>query len=754
MLAPISLLQTFVDIKDPHYIAQRLSINGLESSIKTFGIDIKNVKVGEVISIKKHEDLNLCKVFVGDTTLDIITAASNVYEGVKVPVALPEAKIKDVIISPKTIKGILSQGMMLSISELGIDDNVDGILIFDNDVKVGEDVSKLLDFGEIIFECETTPNRGDLLSILGIAREISIITNSYLAFDINMDLKPIDIDINITTNGCHKYVGSILKGVKVKSSRLWLRKALWKMGLKSISNAVDITNYTMMMLGQPLHAFDFDKITTPINIRQAKKDEFIKALDKKDYALDESIMVIADKEKPIAIAGVMGGFDTGVGFETSNIFLESALFDYLFVRKASKQLKLSTDASYRFERGVDIDMSLKASMFALKLFLEETQASIEGYKEVIHKELKPKKFFLSLNDYVRYTDLNFDKKEISDILNILGFKHYAMRCGVEFEVPSYRYYDIDSSIDLIEEIVKVKDFNNFEVKPMPSVPTPHYEKDYITEIKYRLTSNYLTEVINLSFDKIEDYEELGLDLPIVEVKNPILPSFRFLRRYLTPSMLRLARQNVRKHIKDFAIFEISHIFDEDREHLHVCMLLKGDKRTYPNTQWNIHHLKELAYLINEHVNFGFSEYKFLHPYQQGNIYLDNEEIGFFGKVLDEELEDTFLCEFRFYAFKSQKPCVVVSKYPPVVRDISLILDMDFDIQKLIILIREYFNEMLEDVKVFDFYKGEQIEEDKKSVGLRLVLRAYNKSLEDEEVNKLMEGLLERLEDVDIKLRFS
>ena len=757
MFAPISILKTFVDIKDPEYIANRLSINGLETSIKKFSTNIENIKVGEIISIQNLQNLKLCKVFVGNETLDIITSASNIYKGAKVPVALPGAKLNGTTIDTKAIKGFTSQGMLLSASELGFEDIEEGILILDEDVSVGEDVSKILDFGEIVFECETTPNRGDLLSIIGIAREIAVITKSYLDFDIKPDIDihtDTDIDINIETDGCHQYVGTLLKNATIRPSRLWLRKALWKMGIKSISNVIDITNYTMLLLGQPLHAFDKNKLNDSIYIRQAKEGESIIALDKKEYMLDSSVMVIADKKVPIAIAGIIGGLESAISFDTKDILLESALFEPVFVRKASKLLKITTDASYRFERGIDTNMTYKASLFACDLIAKESGATIQGLKNISKNNIKPKKFFLPMNDYIRYTDSSFDRKELSDILSSLSIKHNIIRCGIEFEVPSHRYYDINSGIDIIEEIVRVKDFNSFESSFFTLTPRPHLEKDIISDVKHILVSNGLTEVVNLSFDKIEDYEELGLSLPLIEIKNPILPSFRFLRRYLTPSIIRVAKQNKRKHIEDFAIFEISHVFDEDREHLHLCMLLKGLKRDYPATKWSIYHIKELVHSINKALTFGFSDYKFLHPYKQGQIKLEGEKIGFFGMLNNDILEDSLICEFRLYTPKSQKPKIRISKYPPVVRDISLILDMDFDIQKLIITIQEYLIDMLEDIKIFDFYKGEQIEEDKKSIGLRLVLRGYDRSLEDDEVNNLMKGLLEYLEAFGVKLRFS
>ena len=758
MFAPLSILSEYVEIEDPQYVADKLSISGTETTLKRFGTDIKNVKVGEILSIQKLENLNLCKVFLGDTTIDVITSASNVYVGAKVPVAVKGASLGSKTIDTKTFKGFESQGMLLSASELGLDDIEEGILILDNNVEVGKDVASLLDFGEYVLECEITPNRGDLLSIVGIAREISAITNKTFNPNIEKDLpEKIDIDISIDTKGCYRYVGSVVEDVSVKSSTLLLKKTLWKMGLKTISNVVDITNYVMMMLGQPLHAFDKDKIGSKIVIRQAKQKEKLIALDKKEYELDESIMVIANDKGPIALAGVIGGLDSSISHDTKNILLESALFDPIFVRKASKTLKLSTDASYRFERGIDIDMALKASFFALKLIEKEAGGKVIGYNEVIREALPVKRFFLPMNDYIRYTAINFEKEKISEIANKLGIPNKPMRCGIEFEAPSHRYYDIDSSIDLIEEIVRITDFNTFETDPLTLLPKPNDKKDYIYEIKNKLVANGLKEVINLSFDKIEDYEVLGLEKPTIEIKNSILPSFRFLRRYLTPSMIRLADQNVKKHIYDFAIFEISDIFKEDKEDsqsTHICILLRGHKRIYPKTKWNINHIKEIIKAINKDIMFGFSNLSFLHPYQQGSLKFDDKDIGFFGVLKSDILQDTIICEFEIPNKAKYREIKEISKYPPIVRDISLIMSIDFDVQKLIILIREFFGAMLENVLVFDFYKGEQIEEDKKSVGLRLSLRALDRSLEDEEVNVLIEKMLERLKEEGIELRFA
>ncbi len=753
MFVPISILNEFVEIKDPQYVVDKLSISGTETSIKTFGIDIKGIKVGEILSIEKAKNLNLCKVFMGDGTIDIVTNATNVYVGAKVPVALKGASINGRLIEERSFNGITSYGMMLSASELGLEDAEYGILILDSDLEVGTDVSVLLDFGEPVLECEITPNRGDLLSVIGIAREISAITDKSLAFNIDFkNYSKLDLDINIESKGCYKYVGAILKDISVKSSKLWLKKALWKMGLKTISNVVDITNYTMMLLGQPLHAFDKDKIGNKIFIRQAKEKERITALDKKEYELDTSIMVIADEEKSLALAGIIGGLDSAVSYDTKTIFLESALFDNVFIRKASKTLKISTDASYRFERGVDIDMALKASLFAMNLMEKEANAKVIGYSEAIREQFPKKKFFLPMNDYVRYTGAHFDKEKISYIANKLNIPNKPMRCGIEFEVPSHRYYDIDSPIDFIEEVIRIMDFNGFEKEPLSLVPKPTDKKDISLEIKKKLIALGLKEVINLSFDRLEDYEELGLEPPTVEIKNPILPSFRFLRRYLTPSMIRLAEQNINKHIYDFAIFEIADIFKEDTLSTHLCILLRGRKRIYPSTSWDLYHIKEIIKTLNKDISFGFSEYSFLHPYKQGSLRFEDKDVGFFGVLKSNILKDTIICEFEV-SHKSFKPRLQeISKYPPIVRDVSLIMDIDFDVQKLILIIREFFGSMVEDIVLFDFYKGEQIEEDKKSVGVRLSLRALDRSLEDEEVNVLMDKLLERLYTMGVKLR--
>jgi len=749
MLLPLSILETFLKIEDPQYVADKLSISGTETSLKTFGLDIKNVKVGQILSIQKLENLNLCKVFVGDADLDIVTSASNVFVGAKIPVAPPGAFLNGKTIEPKSFKGVLSQGMFLSAKELGLDDADDGILILDEDVKLGADVAKLLDFGEVIFECEITPNRGDLLSVIGLTREISALIGKPHQFNIDIpSVDRIELDIHIQTQTCYRYTGTLIKDVQVKSSKLWLKKALWKMGLKTISNVVDITNYAMMLLGQPLHAFDKDKIGTNILIREGNPSETLKALDKKDYEVN-GLMVIADERKPIALAGIIGGLESAVSSNTKNIFLESALFDPYAVRKASKSLKISTDASYRFERGVDINISLIASLFAANLIQKETNAKIVGYKEVIKKDLPKKVFFLPMNDYIRYTDLEFDRQKVSGILSSLDIPHKPMRCGVEFEVPSHRYYDIDSHIDLIEEIVRVMDFNSFESKSLSLIPKPSDKKDIIYDMKNRLTGLGLKEVINLSFDRIEDYDALGLEKPSVEVKNPILPSFRFLRRYLTPSMLRLADQNIKKHIYDFAIFEIADVFKEDSLSTHLCILLVGNKRTYPKTKWSIHHIKEILKAINKDIAFGFSDYRFLHPYQQGAVIFEDRPVGFFG-LADQ---DIVLCELELPKASKQVNIREISKYPPVVRDLSLIMSIDFDVQKLIFFIRSFFKDLLEDVVVFDFYKGEQIEEDKKSVGVRLSLRALDRSLEDQEVNALMDRLLELLRNEGVELRY-
>jgi phenylalanyl-tRNA synthetase beta chain len=429
MRVPYSILDRYVDISDidPQELVEKLNAHSVEATLDHFGnSDIEKAVVGRVIKTSPHPSLKkllVCEVSIGDKTLTVCTNDKTVKEGDKVFLILPGGRIGDLKITERDFKGIKSQGMFLGLEELvGIPS--DGVFKFrDPQVEEGSDVKKLLGLGEPIIELDITPNRGDLLSVKGLAREISALYGKPLKVSDIQIWEPFGEDIEIELvdrEGCGRYRAALIRGVEVKESPLWLQASLWKFGQNPVNNVVDVTNYVLFAEGNPMHAFDWNKIEGKIYIKPAEGGEKFKALNGKEYTLERGDLVIADEQKVLALAGIIGGEDSAVGDDTTDILLETAYFDPFRVRKTAKRLDLRTESSYRFERNVDIENIPHAQSLALSMILQLAGGKTASLKEVYPQPYQPKRVKLRYSKLTAYVGEEIEPSYVAEILNRLG----------------------------------------------------------------------------------------------------------------------------------------------------------------------------------------------------------------------------------------------------------------------------------------------------------------------------------------------
>ena len=765
MRIPYSWLSEFVELSDtsPEEIADRLSLQSVEAFVDTFGVELKGVVLGKVLETQVHpkrEDLVVVKLSTDRGQLQVITADTTLSTGDVVVVAPVGARVGENRVEKRVIEGVNSEGVLLSTQDLGLEESSQGVLKIREEVSLNDNVEELLGLGEPLIELDITPNRGDVLSVRGLARDIAAIFGlpkrepGYPIFEISGELS-----LKVEDADCKRYRGAVIEGLKVEESPLWLKRRLWQSGIKSINNVVDITNYILLRDGQPLHAFDLDKLKGGIVVRSARKGERILALDSREYELSEDILVIADESVPVAIAGVIGGLESSVSWDTKNVLLEAAYFSPERVRKASKGLGIQTDSSYRFERNTDIEHLEKAQNYALELMLRLAGGSLKAVRDHYPEPYRPKRIFLSAGKYERYSGEDYDTQEAVRILSSLEIPCSPKECGLEAEVPAHRSFDISRDVDLIEEIMRIRGYESYESDILHLPVKGKLKSERLEELRRLCRDKGLREVINIPFEDEKLYELLGLEVPSVSLLNPLVPSQRFMRSSLIPSLIRNARDNLKSHNQEVAIFEIGKVYSQQGEETRLGVLLSGLKSLYPKEEnWSHLELLELLYSISELASAELEPVQeslpFMHPFVSATLHLEGNRVGYLGKLspkLSAQLElnsEVYLMELNLEPLlsdklKSYKP---MSKFPPAIRDLAILVDKDVSVLKLINEIKSHIKGTVEEVMVFDFYTGEKLGEGKKSVGVRLILRSYEKSLTDEEVNGIIDNLLRRLRD--------
>lgn len=765
-------------------LCSKLTLSGLEvEGVSPVADQFTQVVVGKILNAEKHpqaDRLQICTVDVnGSKTLTIVCGAKNAKTGMKVPVALEGAILphhKKITLSE--IQGVQSQGMLCSASELGLTEEKDDLLQLPADAPIGENLWSYLKLSDSVIEIGITPNRGDCLSMLGVAKEISAITETpYHSPNIQTVNSAITDVLPVKCNApseCPSYVGRIIRKVKADiTTPMWIQERLRRGGMRSINAIVDVMNYVMLELGQPMHAFDLHSIEHEIQIRMANSDEEMVLLDGQSVQLTDTTLVIADQQKPLAIAGVMGGLDSSVTLLTTDIFLESAYFSPSHISKTGRHFALSSESSYRFERGIDPTIQSQAMERATDLLIEVVGGKPGPIIEVMQKDYLPKPSNITLRKerLKKIIGMQISDKAVENILDRLQFTFKSNDVGWEITVPPRRS-DITLEVDLIEEIARLYGYDKVP-QHYPSVSMqvyPHPEtKLSVSQIRKTLIDLGYNEVITYSFVDKKLQNLFEPESPAKELVNPISADMSVMRTSLWPGLVMALKYNQNRQQARARLFETGLRFitvsnGELKQQRVLSGLLCGSR--YPE-QWGFPHadvdffdLKgDLQNIFNltlapNDFQFEVGYHSALHPGQTAKITRRGQTIGLIGSLHPKivQLIDLKSAVYLFEIFiddleDKKLPFVQeISKFPEIRRDISILVDRTVPVQLIQDTIKEVCGGLLKDIVLFDVYQGKGIAVDKKSIALGLILQHLNRTLKDEEVGDLFEQVIGALKD--------
>ena len=788
MNVTLNWLKNYIDFEfSPTELADRLTMLGIEvESVKHMGADLEGVVVGSVTSMRPHpnaDKLVLCQVDTGGPEeLQIVCGAPNVREGMLSPVATIGATLPvGLTIKRAKLRGETSEGMLCSEKELGLSDAAAGLMELPTDIPLGTPLSEALGLDDVVFELEITPNRPDCLSLIGIAREIRAETGNPLKPP-TLDLTESDINAQELTSVtidapdlCPRYAARVIQGVKVAESPAWLQQRLASVGIGVINNIVDVTNFVLMEYGQPLHAFDYHKLTeNRIVVRRAREGEHITTLDEVERELTPDMLVIADAEQPVALAGIMGGYDSEITESTCDVLLESAYFNPSSVRATAKALGISTEASYRFERGADPGVVLAALDRASQLIVELAGGTIcEGVVDVYPGQLPLTEIQLRPERVNFVLGTTLEASEMVQILNRLGFDVDATGDIYHVTVPTFRA-DIAREIDLIEEIARVHGYDNIPTTlPKGDIPVP--AQDPKTEIRKRIKHFLLAagmmEAVNYSFCDPNCFDKIRLnpDDPLrntLRLQNPLSPEMSVLRTTLTPGLLANAQHNRNHQIDTIALFEIGGVFvhdGEEKEPERVAGVLAGQigEGVYsdpyrPPDFFDIKGLVEEMLEVCGVVDWTLqkTDTPTFHPGRNAEVLLGDKRIGVFGEVHPEVLENYDL-PYKAYLFEFDLECLTdvaifakrfepISVYPKVARDLAIVVDKEILSDMPTALIYTTGGDSVDSVRLFDVYEGEQVPKGKKSLAYTITYHSATETLTDKAVNALHDEVVKGL----------
>jgi len=787
MKVPMSWLNDYVDINmSPEEYAAGMTISGSKvESIQKMGEEIQNVVVAKILSIEKHPDadsLQICQVDFGNEQTQIVTGATNIKVGDYVPVAKHGSKLPGGITIKKTkLRGIESNGMMCSIGELGLTKEdyphaaEDGIFILEGQPPLGTDIKEVLGLNENVIEFEITSNRPDCFSVIGLARESAATFDKKLFYpevkvqesggDVN-DFASVEV---LAPDLCPRYAARVVRNVKIQPSPKWLRDRLRACGVRPINNIVDITNYVMLEYGQPMHAFDLNYLAgRKIVVRRAKDNEVIRTLDDQERVLDSNMLVIADAEKPVAVAGVMGGANSEITDDTHIILFEAANFYASSVRLTAKKLGMRTEASSRFEKGLDVHLVEQALDRACQL-VDELGAGevVAGIIDVNNSNPKPIKLLLRPDKINTFLGTALKAEEMVDILRKLEFEVNSE--DMMITVPSFRS-DIETEADIAEEIARIYGYNNIPSTLLSGETTQGqktYKQKIESKVKDCLVGQGLSEIITYSFTNPKVFDDLNIPSDsvlrnAVTITNPLGEESSIMRTTTLASMLEVLSRNYSHRIDEVALFELGTIYlpkslpvnELPEEKVMVTVGMYGGVDFY-----------DLKGIVEELLHtLGIKEYTVekesqnpsFHPGRTAKLYVNGKELGIFGEVHPAVLENfeigirsyVAMLDFNLLCNASNlnvkyKP---LPKYPAVTRDISMLVNEQVMVKEIETVIKKCSGKLLEELKLFDVYKGKQIPEGMKSVAYSIVFRAADRTLTDEDVNHVFDKIVKALQE--------
>ncbi|WP_397472093.1 phenylalanine--tRNA ligase subunit beta [Rheinheimera sp.] len=771
---------------DTNTLSEQLSMAGLEvDGIETVAGEFSGVVVGEVVECGPHPDadkLQVTKVSIGESELlDIVCGAKNCRQGLKVAVATVGAVLPgDFVIKKAKLRGQPSHGMLCSLSELGMADDSDGILELPQDAPVGQNIRDYLKLDDRIIEVDLTPNRADCLGIKGLAREVGVLNKLSVSQPLITPVAASIADKKTITlsspQACPRYLGRVVRNVNVKAtSPLWLTEKLRRCGVRSIDAVVDITNFVLLELGHPMHAFDLAKIDGDINVRMAEEGEKLVLLDESEVVLKANTLLIADNNKALAMAGIFGGLHSGVTTETKDVFLESAFFAPLAIAGKARQYGLHTDASHRYERGVDPQLQLMAMERATELLLQICGGEAGPVVEAVSEADLPKAATISLSQekLARILGISIDKAEVSAIFNRLGLEVSDTTDGWQVTVPGYRF-DISIAEDLIEEVARVYGYNSIpNLAPKASLKMRTFREAELNVQRLRtvLVDRGYQEAITYSFVDPKVQQVLMPQQQALLLPNPISADMSAMRLNLWPGLLQTVLYNQNRQQSRIRLFEYGLKFIPDAA-------AEGGVRQVPviggvivgsmhNEHWNMENRNADFYDIKgdveallaqtsatEQFRFVTAEHSALHPGQTAAVYRADQHVGYVG-ALHPEAERKLGIKGKAYLFELDVAALglreivqahELSKYPANRRDLAIVVKSEVRFADIAATIKKVGGNQLVDLKLFDVYTGTGVAEGFKSLAIAVTLQDIARTLEDKDIQQLVNQVVSALGD--------
>ncbi|AIY38538.1 TPA: phenylalanine--tRNA ligase subunit beta [Acinetobacter baumannii] len=768
---------------DSDTLSDQLTMLGLEvDELAPVAKPFTGVVVGEVLTVEQHPDadrLRVTTVNIGSgEPLQIVCGAPNVRAGMKAPVATIGAILPgDFKIKKGKLRGVESQGMLCGASEIDLEDKIDGLLELPDDAPVGVNIREYLKLDDNVIDISITPNRGDCFSIRGIAREVAVINQLQMN---EPEIKSVDATITdekkvvINTDGAPRYLGRVIKNVNVKAATPeWMEQALARSGIRTHSILVDVTNYVLMELGQPMHAFDLAKIEGTVHVRQAKSQEKLQLLNDQEVELQEDVMVIADDQKALAIAGIMGGLASSVTDDTTDIFLESAFFAPLAIAGRARRFGLHTDSSQRYERGVDFELPLIAMNRASQLIQELAGGEFGPITVAEKSDLLPKREAIELKQAQVDQLLGYKvaAEFITDALTRLGCEVTVQANGEWSVVPPSHRYDMAIYQDLIEEVARIDGYDNIQISlPSMDVQLAKYQDRFeIAQLRQTVVTLGYQEAISFSFADAKLEKQLNPQVSPLMLANPISSDLAAMRSTLLSSLIPCVQYNLNRQQSRVRFFELGLRFDyqnansiQDLKQIPTLALVAVGSRE-PES-WHAKpqpmdffdfkgEVEEILAAGRVKVEYVRSERPWLHPGQSAEILVDGQSIGYLGRLhpsLENELDlsTTWVAELDQAAVLQSyvSNFTELSRFPSVRRDIALLISDNINVRDIQQLIEKTGGELLDSTWLFDVYTGQGVEEGKRSLAFALLWQHPSRTLEDAEIKSGMDNIIQVLEN--------
>lgn len=792
MKVSLEWLRQFIDIEQSaEELAEILTRGGIEvGGLDYLNQGVEGVVIGEIARMEHHpnaDKLWVCEVNLGDKTTTIVTGAQNLLIGDRIPVALPGTTLPNgVYIEVSKLRGIESSGMLCSTEELNLDlDAGDprsegGIMILPSDAPLGATLEAVLGQVDCVLDLELYPNRPDCLGMINVAREVASLTGGALHLPAWAETEkgpdyPVDPNAKIAIDDpelCHRYAGLVVEDVKIEPSPDWMQKRLKAAGVRPISNIVDITNYIMLEMGQPLHAFDRDAIAGAVHVRRAQVGEKLVTLDDLERELDPEMLLIADDEKALGLAGVMGGLNSEITDATKRIFVESAHFSSVSIRRTSRRLGLRSEASNRFEKGVNPHGVAATLGRVAELVLELGAGKPVGFVEQISQLSNPVVVTLTVENTNALLGTTLNQEEITKVLERLRFPYEEKEGAYEVRIPTYRS-DISIEEDLIEEVARLTGYDRIPTTLPQGDQTQGRrtpEQEFKRKLRHLLVRLGLNEVMTYSFTRPDADRLFGDVEQAIPLMNPLREELSVMRTALLPSVMEIAARNISRRNLDIRLFEMGNIYKSKerplvklpQEDLHLAGVLWGKSPRHwatPVTEYNFYTVKGIIEEVAREFGLKF-EYRLpsnpdlTHPGRSADIFLKGEKIGFMGEIhpalgKEWELERALIFELAVAPMLEASDITIraysIPKFPAMHRDLAVVVPFQISAQDVMKRIQELGGQLLVQVDIFDVYTGKPIPEDHKSLAFTLKYQAMDRTLKDEEVNALNQQVLDGIE---------